>query len=409
MTASSPTATSAPTATATGAATANFGVTNSAGTNDYGDYNYMEGAPYMLATSGTLQSLSVYVGATPAGAHLRLALYTDAAGSPGTVVAQTGEAIASAGWNNLPLSGGPVLAPGTYWILAQTDNVGTVWRYQSSATMLVWHQFSYGSFPAAAPTGWSTWAGHTFDMYGTVASGPPPPTATATNTPTATATGTATSTPTNTPTMAPTATATSTPTVTPTPTVGNTPTAMPTPTVTSTPTLTPSPAVTNAPTVTPTVAPTTNFGVTNSAGTNDYGDANYMNGSPYVLNVTGTLASLSVYVGATPAGAHLRLGLYADASGGPGTLVAQTGEAIAVAGWDTLPVTGAPAVTPGTYWIIAQTDNNGTVWRYQNGTGTDVVAWHQFAYGAFPASAPTGWGTWANKTFDMYGTVTTAP
>ncbi|HEX5480697.1 MAG TPA: hypothetical protein VFY79_13350, partial [Dehalococcoidia bacterium] len=126
-------------------------------------------------------------------------------------------------------------------------------------------------------------------------------------------------------------------------------------------------------------------------------------------NVTGTLASLSVYVGATPAGAHLRLALVTDASGGPGALVAQTGEAIAVAGWNTLPVSGGPALTPGTYWILAQTDNPGTVWRYQSGSGTTVLAWHSLAYGPFPGAAPAGWSTWANHIFDMYGTVTTAP
>ena len=152
------------------------------------------------------------------------------------------------------------------------------------------------------------------------------------------------------------------------------------------------------------------FGRTSSAGTNDNSDFAYINGSPFPLSTTGTLTALSVYVGATPANAHLRLALYANnASGDPGALLAQTGEALAAAGWNTLAVTGGPTLAPGTYWIVAQTDNPGTVYRVTSGLGgADYVGWAPQTYGPFPASIG-GWAKFAGQAFAMYGTVSPAP
>ncbi|MDE3095047.1 MAG: hypothetical protein KGK07_03495, partial [Chloroflexota bacterium] len=312
-------------------------------------------------------------------------------GDPGALLAQTGEAVAAAGWNTLPVTGGPPLAPGTYWIVAQTDNVATVYRVASGLTaadFVGWAPQAYGAFPAGI-SGWAKFASQSFAMYGTVSTAPP---ATATATATATLTPTATSTP------APSATSTPTPTTVP----GATPTMTSTPAATSTPTLTP--------TATNTPQPVVVFGRTASAGTNDSSDFGYINGSRFALSAPGTLTALSVYVGATPANAHVRLALYGtNGSGDPGALLAQTGEAVAAAGWNTLPVTGGPPLAAGTYWIVAQTDNVATVYRVASGlTAADFVGWAPQAYGAFPAGI-SGWAKFASQSFAMYGTVSTAP
>ncbi|MHB8378072.1 MAG: hypothetical protein ACYDEB_14130 [Dehalococcoidia bacterium] len=152
------------------------------------------------------------------------------------------------------------------------------------------------------------------------------------------------------------------------------------------------------------------FGRTSSAGTDDSSDFGYINGSRFTLATPGTLTALSVYVGVTPANAHIRLALYANnGTGDPGALLAQTGEAVAAAGWNTLPVASGPLLAPGTYWIVAQTDNLGTVYRVASGlTAADFVGWAPQVYGAFPAGI-SGWAKFAGQSFAMYGTVSTAP
>ncbi len=223
--------------------------------------------------------------------------------------------------------------------------------------------------------------------------------ATATNTPPP-ATPPSTSTP---PPAAPTATSTPNP---PTPTATSTPNP-PTPTATSTP---------NPPTPTATSTPAAGstgivqFGRMSSVGFNDSSDVGYLNGSPYALTASGTLTSLSIYVGSTPAGAHVRLGLYSTTpSGMPGTLLAQTGEAVAVAGWNTQPVASGPNLTPGMYWLLALTDNPGTVYRMAAGLPpTNAVGWAVQAYGPFPVAAGSGWTMFTNQAFSMYGTVATS-
>ncbi len=435
-----PTVTSTPTLTPTATSTPGplvlFGRTASAGTDDSSDSGYINGSRFALSVPGTLTALSVYVGATPANAHIRLALYgTNGSGDPGALLAQTGEGVAAAGWNTLAVASGPSLAPGTYWIVAQTDNVATVYRFASGLTAtdyVGWAPQAYGAFPAGI-SGWAKFATQSFAMYGTVSTAPPatatatatltptpPLTSTATSTPLATSTPTSSATATSTSTPAATATSTSTPIPTSTPTITSTPSPVPTATSTSTaaapatPTATPTPTVTSTPTLTPTATSTPGplalFGRTASAGTNDDSDFGYINGSRFALSVPGTLTALSVYVGATPANAHIRLALYGtNGSGDPGALLAQTGEGVAAAGWNTLAVAAGPSLTPGTYWIVAQTDNVATVYRFASGlTATDYVGWAPQAYGAFPAGI-SGWAKFATESFAMYGTVSTAP
>jgi hypothetical protein len=428
-----PTATGTSTATPAGGTDVQFGITTSGGANDVSDSGFINGSNAAVTTPGTLKSLSVYVGATPTKAHVRLALYTDVGNQPGALLAETGEAVAAIGWNTLAVVGGPAVQAGTYWIVAQTDNAATVYRIATglpSSTFEGWTAFAYGAFPATMPAGWTNVAGQLFDMYGTVTTAAPP-TATSTSvppTPTSTpVSATATSTPvpaTFTSTPVP-ATATSTPvpataTSTPVPaTFTSTPvpataTSTPVPaTFTSTPvpataTSTPVPTATSTSTPTPSGGTDVQFGITTSAGANDSSDSGYINGSNAAVTTPGTLKSLSVYVGSTAANAHVRLALYADAGNRPGALVAQSGEAVATSGWNTLPVAAGPAVAAGMYWIVAQTDNAATVYRIATGLPAGTFeGWTVFAYGAFPASMAAGWTNVPGQAFDMYGTLTT--
>ena len=184
---------------------------------------------------------------------------------------------------------------------------------------------------------------------------------------------------------------------------------------TNTPTATNTPGgPTNTPTNTP--APTStpgtssiDFGRTLTAGVNDSSDAGYLNGSPATLATSGTLASLSAYVGVAAAGSHVRIGLYADSGGTPGALLAQSADAVAIGGWNTLPILSGPLLPAGSYWILAQTDNQATVFRYATGLpAPNAVGWSAFAYGPFPATITSTFYQQSGQAFSMYGSVYTS-
>ncbi|MHB8514311.1 MAG: glycoside hydrolase 5 family protein [Dehalococcoidia bacterium] len=247
---------------------------------------------------------------------------------------------------------------------------------------------------------------------------PPPasaqPSATATNAvptatpaaPTATQSApSATPPPQQSPTSAPTRPATATaPAGTATMTPAPTATPAPLPTATSTTAPTPTGTAVPPPTATVVAVP---FGRTSAAGFNDSSDWGYLNGSLASLPTSGSINSLSVYVGSTTGTARIRLALYSDVSGMPGLLLAQTGAASAHLGWNTLPTTATPAVSVGAYWIVAQTDDPGTVYRMATALpSANAVGWAAQPYGAFPQTA-AGWVAYGAQSFSMYGTVTT--
>ena len=246
---------------------------------------------------------------------------------------------------------------------------------------------------------------------------PPVPTATvaaATRTSIAATTATraavATATRTNTPGTGPTQFATSTRTIA-TSTLTSTPIGVPaTATRTSAPTATrtPAPTATSA-AATATLTPVMlNFGNMSSAGINDDSNWNYINGTNVTLARSGTLASLSAYVGSAAPNSHVRLGLFSSAAdGSPGTKIAETGDATATAGWVTIQLSQRPAVGPGIYWIMTQTDAQATVFRLTAGAGgSSSVGWTPSPYGAFPA-ALNGWKVVPNSAFSAFGTIQT--
>lgn len=136
---------------------------------------YLSGYRATLSRAGTLKSLSVHVGATSPGARIRLALYTNnASGNPGTLIAQTGEANAAAGWNTLPIAGSVPLSATRYWIVALTDDPETVFRMafnQGSGQMAGWTPANYGTFPSTIQA-WEKYAWIAYSMYGTVQTSP---------------------------------------------------------------------------------------------------------------------------------------------------------------------------------------------------------------------------------------------
>ena len=167
-----------------------------------------------------------------------------------------------------------------------------------------------------------------------------------TSTPTSTPTARNTATSTNTPTRTSTFTATSTKTFTPTGTWDNTPTITPTPTNSFT--------VTSTPTLNATATACIGGPVLGDNAQEPYALGGGVITEIFVMNTTAsfntTLVSLSAYV---TVGTIYNLGVYANGSGSPSALLAQTGPQTAVAtGWGTQTLLPSLPVLAGTnYWL----------------------------------------------------------
>ncbi|HDQ25907.1 MAG TPA: hypothetical protein ENN43_04090, partial [bacterium] len=109
---------------------------------------------YQLHEDGEILSLSVYV-SSASGGTIRMAFYQDNGGVPGTLLFQTQEKAASAGWNVIELTGSFYAPLGRYWIAVQSSSGGNV-IINYDTTMQVpsyTGAHTYGAFPAAFPAG----------------------------------------------------------------------------------------------------------------------------------------------------------------------------------------------------------------------------------------------------------------
>jgi hypothetical protein len=92
---------------------------------DSGDSNWMNGSRVVNGpTSTTLANISVFVRSISSAPNnkFQLAIYTDASGSPGTLVASTAQGtLTASAWNTLPISA--TLAPNAaYWFVYNTNS-----------------------------------------------------------------------------------------------------------------------------------------------------------------------------------------------------------------------------------------------------------------------------------------------
>jgi WD40 repeat protein len=91
---------------------------------DSGDSNYLNGSKVTTSNGGTISSMSVYVGgidALSSNQSYQLAIYTDNANKPGTLVASSATGTLTANsWNTLPINA--TLQPNTsYWLMYNTN------------------------------------------------------------------------------------------------------------------------------------------------------------------------------------------------------------------------------------------------------------------------------------------------
>ena len=195
-----------------------------------------------------------------------------------------------------------------------------------------------------------------------------------------------------TPTSTPTKTATATSTRTPTPSATVTPTSTPTKTATATSTRTPTP--------TPALSAIT-IGETDILASDDSGNGSLLLAQQTVLSQSATIQSMSFYVATV--GGQLRLGIYNDAGGGPGTLLAQTAAFTPTTGWNTRNVVTPVLLPAGTYWLAYLPESNNLHFRK---TLTGSAKYYSYTFGTLPNTF-SGSSTSATVHWSLYATLTT--
>jgi hypothetical protein len=149
-------------------------------------------------------------------------------------------------------------------------------------------------------------------------------------------------------------------------------------------------------------------------GTNlDSGDSNFLNGSKVTTTSPGQVTSISVYVGtldALVANRQYQLGIYTDAAGRPGTLVAASTAGTLVANaWNTLSVS-ASLLGSTNYWLMFNTNGRtGSVnnMRYNSGAaGQGAYSTASVPFGTWPPTFPAA--TTSNFVYSLFATMSAA-
>ncbi|HYK98726.1 MAG TPA: hypothetical protein VEU77_10095, partial [Candidatus Acidoferrales bacterium] len=197
--------------------------------NDASPQGTAEANQFTATAAATVSSLWIYVDATDQATSIGLALYADAAGVPGGLIAQgSTSAVQRGAWNTVAITPTALAAATPYWIarlsLAGGELVTRVDPAAANPDRTDTRTLT--GFPASWSAG-ESWP-HRTSMYAAGAAAPTPtPSATAAPTPTPSAS------PTPTPTASPTPTPTASPAPTPTPTAPPTPSPSPSPSQTT--------------------------------------------------------------------------------------------------------------------------------------------------------------------------------
>ncbi len=299
---------------------------------------------FTLTTSGQVNKLHAYIPSN-AGANIRMALYSNGASQPGTLIAASNPQTSVVGWNNVVVPTTSPLDPGTYWIALVADNsIDMSLDYGTTGDGQYQGMSFTGSFPSPFSSyGGTDWA---FAFYADYCVGPA------------------------------------------------TPTPVPTVTWTFTPTFTSTPSPTRTETPIPGCTPTT-FGNTSPVGSaSNYSGGNIL-ATKFTLGTSSVVTKLHVYLPNTPTGL-IRMALYTDASGSPSALLSQSGDQVPVTGWNTVDIPNTGTLATGTYWIAFMSNNTaaGIDMQVAN-TPTGVGQFEWYSYQAFPATfSPAGAQDW---------------
>jgi hypothetical protein len=109
------------------------------------------------------------------------------------------------------------------------------------------------------------------------------------------------------------------------------------------------------------------------------------------LSVSAALQSISIYI-ATTYTTDMRMAVYADSSGSPGALKAETAEwSVVSTGWNTRLTTTNPILPAGTYWLAWKYKTDSIVMLKRTDTGSTKKRNLTYSSGSFPDPAGSGW------------------
>ena len=394
------TITSAFTVPSAGSATTLVGDTAVEGTSDSNPSDQAQAWPYTASASGTAGAISFYVDTGNTAPALRLGLYSNSNGSPGTLLdSGTVSSPHSGAWNTATLSGGVAITSGTKYWLAALGTGGGTFTFRDRAggtgcTTLVSSQTNLAALSTSFSPG-ESWQGYcpgSFYINGTntgsPGSGSQPQFSFSTDESGATFTcaldgGTASA-------------------CTSPKSYNNLSAGKQTVTITS------------AFTVPSAGSATTLVGDTAVEGTSDSNPSDQAQAWPYTASASGTAGAISFYVDTGNTAPALRLGLYSDSNGSPGTLLdSGTVSSPHSGAWNTATLSGGVAITSGTkYWLAALGTGGGTfTFRDRaGGTGCTTLVSSQTNLAALSTSFSPGesWQGYCPGSFYINGTNTGA-
>lgn len=118
---------------------------------------------------------------------------------------------------------------------------------------------------------------------------------------------------------------------------------------------------------------------------------NYIFGCQFTASATGTSATFRVY---STASGNIKVAIYSDSSGDPGTRLGHNSDGTAVTGsqWNQITLSGVSISASTVYWLLVNADTSGCSSRASSSGGQNRVRLSQTYSGyTFPETAPVGW------------------
>jgi len=150
--------------------------------------------------------------------------------------------------------------------------------------------------------------------------------------------------------------------------------------------------------------PVITFGLNNGNSTWNESQ-NYLNAMRFQNTAgTGRLTKLEIFFNDSTPNGNVRLGVYADNNGRPGTLLLDAGVVVVANGW--VSITGLNlAVTQNTYYWLCFDLQSANVVVYQNGQVSNSHYYVALIYGALPSTYPLTGAGYNNNQYVIRATV----
>ncbi|HEX8763306.1 MAG TPA: hypothetical protein VF733_06155, partial [Candidatus Saccharimonadales bacterium] len=153
--------------------TPNMGTTTQGSLTDSGDSNFMNSMRVTAGATGTITTLYANVGTTLGGSpnnQGQMAIYSNSAGEPGTLLASSSSTTLASGWNAFTLSSPLSVTSGTiYWIAYNTNGTASNQnnlRYESTGGVVRYAAQTFGTWPSSF--GGATSSVFNFSMYAVI-------------------------------------------------------------------------------------------------------------------------------------------------------------------------------------------------------------------------------------------------